>query len=126
MRIAGINIPDEKRVAIALRYIYGVGPKLAMDILAKTGINPDTRAKDLTPAESNKVKEALEGYRIEGELRSDIKSNINRLKEINSYRGSRHTHHLPARGQRTKTNTRTVRGNIRRTATSGKRKVELK
>ncbi len=126
MRIAGINIPDEKRSEIALRYVYGIGPKLAKDILAKTGINPDTRAKDLTPAEINKIKEALEEYKIEGELRTEIKSNINRLKDIGSYRGTRHARHLPVRGQRTKTNTRTVRGNKRATATSGKRKVELK
>ena len=126
MRIAGINIPDEKRSEIALRYVYGIGPKLAKDILAKTGINPDTRAKDLTPAEINKIKEALEEYKIEGELRTEIKSNINRLKDIGSYRGTIHARHLPVRGQRTKTNTRTVRGNKRATATSGKRKVELK
>lgn len=126
MRIAGINIPDEKRSEIALRYVYGIGPKLAKDILAKTGINPDTRAKDLTPSEINKIKEALEEYKIEGELRTEVKTNINRLKDIGSYRGTRHARHLPVRGQRTKTNTRTVRGNKRATATSGKRKVELK
>lgn len=126
MRIAGINIPDEKRSEIALRYVYGIGPKLAKDILAKTGINPDTRAKDLTPSELNKIKEAFEEYKIEGELRTEIKTNINRLKDIGSYRGTRHARHLPVRGQRTKTNTRTVRGNKRATATSGKRKVELK
>lgn len=126
MRIAGINIPDEKRSEIALRYVYGIGPKLAKDILAKTGINPDTRAKDLTPSEINKIKEAFEEYKIEGELRTEIKTNINRLKDIGSYRGTRHARHLPVRGQRTKTNTRTVRGNKRATATSGKRKVELK
>ncbi len=126
MRIAGINIPDEKRSEIALRYVYGIGPKLAKDILAKTGINPDTRAKDLTPSEINKIKEALEEYKIEGELRTEVKTNINRLKDIGSYRGTRHARHLPVHGQRTKTNTRTVRGNKRATATSGKRKVELK
>lgn len=127
MRIAGINIPDEKRIEIALRYIYGIGPKTAMDILAETGIKPGVRAKDLGPAEVNKIKEVLDRqFKIEGELRQEIKTNIVRLKDINSYRGSRHARHLPVRGQRTKTNSRTVRGNIRRTATSGKRKVELK
>lgn len=127
MRIAGINIPDDKRIEIALRYIYGVGPKSAKEILAETGINPDARAKDLGLADVNKIKEVLDKkYKIEGELRQEIKSNISRLKDINSYRGSRHAKHLPVRGQRTKTNSRTVRGNVRRTATSGKRKVELK
>lgn len=127
MRIAGINIPDEKRIEIALRYIYGIGPKTANDILAETGIKTGVRAKDITPAEVNKIKEVMDKqFKIEGELRQEIKSNIARLKDIGSYRGSRHAKRLPVKGQRTKTNSRTVRGNIRKTATSGKRKVELK
>lgn len=127
MRIAGINIPDNKRIEIALRYIYGIGPSTSKDVLAETGINPDTRAKDLAPADVNKIKDVLDKkFKIEGELRQVIKQNIQRLKDIQSYRGSRHARKLPVRGQRTKTNSRSVRGNVRHTATSGKRKVELK
>jgi small subunit ribosomal protein S13 len=127
MRIAGINIPDEKRIEAALVYIYGIGPALSKKILAETGINPDERAKNLSSSDINKIKEVLDTtYKIEGELRTAVKQNIARLKDIQAYRGSRHAKHLPVRGQRTKTNSRTVRGNIRRTATSGKRKVELK
>jgi small subunit ribosomal protein S13 len=127
MRIAGINIPDEKRIEIALTYIYGVGPAVSKKIIAETGINPDERAKNLTSSDVNKIKEVLDSsFKTEGELRTVIKQNIARLKDIQSYRGSRHTRHLPVKGQRTKTNSRTVRGNIRKTATSGKRKVELK
>ena len=127
MRIAGINIPDEKRIEAALTYIYGIGPTLSKDILVATGIDPDKRAKTLSPSEINKIKDILTAsYKIEGELRVVVKQNIARLKDIRAYRGTRHAKHLPVRGQRTKTNSRTVRGNIRKTATSGKRKVELK
>jgi len=127
MRIAGTNIPDEKRIEAALTYIYGIGPTFSKKILAVTGINPDTRAKNLSSVEMNKIKEILiADYKIEGELRTAVKQNISRLKDIQAYRGLRHAKHLPVRGQRTKTNSRTVRGNIRKTATSGKRKVELK
>lgn len=127
MRIAGINIPDNKRVEIALRYIYGVGPARAVEIVKATNISPDKRAKDLDAAEVNKIKEYMEkNFKIEGELRSVIKTNINMLKELETYRGTRHMRRLPVRGQRTKTNSRTVRGNTRKTAGSGKRKVELK
>ncbi len=127
MRIAGINIPDEKRIEAALTYIYGIGPVLSKNILATTGIDPDKRAKNLNASEINKIKDILtSSYKIEGELKVVIKQNIGRLKDIQSYRGIRHAKHLPVRGQRTKTNSRTVRGNIRKTATSGKRKVELK
>jgi len=127
MRIAGINIPDEKRIEAALTYIYGIGPVLSKNILTATDISPDKRAKDLNTSEINKIKNILTAnYKIEGELRVVVKQNIARLKDIQSYRGIRHAKHLPVRGQRTKTNSRTVRGNIRKTATSGKRKVELK
>lgn len=127
MRIAGINIPDEKRIEAALTYIYGIGPVLSKNILSATNIDPDKRAKNLNASEINKIKDILtSSYKIEGELRVVIKQNIARLKDIQSYRGIRHGKHLPVRGQRTKTNSRTVRGNIRKTATSGKRKVELK
>jgi small subunit ribosomal protein S13 len=127
MRIAGINIPDDKRIEVALTYIYGVGPMVSKDILAETGVNPDMRAKELNSSDISKIKDVLDNkYKTEGELRTGIKQNIARLKNIQSYKGARHSRKLPVRGQRTKTNSRTVRGNIRKTATSGKRKVELK
>lgn len=127
MRIAGINIPDNKRVDVALRYIYGVGPARAVEILEATSIKPEKRAKDLDTVEVNKIKEYMDKhFKVEGELRTVIKQNIGMLKEMGAYRGTRHQRRLPVRGQRTKTNSRTVRGNTRKTAGSGKRKVELK
>ena len=127
MRIAGINIPDNKRIDVALRYIYGVGPARAIAIVKHVGVKGDKRAKDLDATEINKIKEYIEkNWKIEGELRSIIKQNIGMLKEMAAYRGTRHQRHLPVRGQRTKTNSRTVRGNTRKTAGSGKRKVDLK
>ena len=110
-RIAGVDIPNNKRVEIALTYIYGIGRKSANDILAKTGINPDTRAKDLTEAEVAKLRDEIENsYTVEGDLRRDRAMNIKRLVEINCYRGIRHRQGLPVRGQRTKTNARTRKG----------------
>ena len=110
-RIAGVDIPNNKRVEIALTYIYGIGRKSANDILAKTGINPDTRAKDLTEAEVAKLRDEIESsYSVEGDLRRDGALNIKRLVEINCYRGIRHRKGLPVRGQRTKTNARTRKG----------------
>lgn len=127
MRLLGVNIPDNKRVEIALTYIYGIGLSRSKEILEKVGISPDKRVKDLTAAEGNTVKEYIEkNFKTEGELRLVIKQNINLLKELQAYRGIRHMKRLPARGQRTKTNSRTIRGNVRKTAGSGKRKVELK
>lgn len=127
MRIAGINIPDNKKVEISLTYLYGVGRPLAQKILEATKINMDKRAKDLTPDEVNKIKNFIEkNYKIEGELRQLVKQNISLLRELQAYRGIRHLKHLPVRGQRTRTNSRTVRGNVRKTAGSGKRKTELK
>ena len=110
-RIAGVDIPNNKRVEIALTYIYGIGRKSANDILAKTGINPDTRAKDLTEAEVAKLRDEIESsYHVEGDLRRDVALNIKRLVEINCSRGIRHRKNLPVRGQRTKTNARTRKG----------------
>src|SRR3989338_4077882 len=127
MRLLGINIPDNKKVGFALRYIYGIGPAVAVKIVAMTKIDANKRAKDLDSVEINKIKEVIEkNFKIEGELRQVIKQNINMLKEMGTYRGNRHMRKLPVRGQRTKTNSRTVRGNTRKTAGSGKRKVELK
>ena len=110
-RIAGVDIPNNKRVEIALTYIYGIGRKSANDILAATGINPDTRAKDLTEDEVAKLRDEIENsYTVEGDLRRDTAMNIKRLVEINCYRGIRHRKGLPVRGQRTKTNARTRKG----------------
>ena len=110
-RIAGVDIPNNKRVEIALTYIYGIGRKSANDILAKTGINPDTRAKDLTEAEVAKLRDEIENnYTVEGDLHREVAMNIKRMVEINCYRGIRHRKGLPVRGQRTKTNARTRKG----------------
>jgi small subunit ribosomal protein S13 len=127
MRIVGVNIPDDKRIDIALSYIYGIGRPLARDILKATKVDPAKRTKNLTPEEVNHIQSFIEkNYKIEGELRQIIRQNINRLKDIKAYRGIRHLRRLPVRGQRTKTNSRTVRGNVRKTAGSGRRKIELK
>ncbi|MDP3985733.1 MAG: 30S ribosomal protein S13 [bacterium] len=124
-RIAGVTIPVNKQVETALQYIYGVGITRARQALAATDIKSATRVKDLTEEEVNRLREYIEkNYRLEGELRRDVLSHVKRLKEIGSYRGARHAKKLPARGQRTKTNSRTVRGNVRRTMGSGKRSLE--
>lgn len=126
-RIAGVTLPKEKRIEIALTYIFGIGRSLSNVILKATNINPDTRAHDLTTAEINKLREVIEKeHKVEGELKREVLSNIKRLKEINSYRGSRHAKKLPVRGQSTKTNSRTVRGNVRRTVGSGRKPPEQK
>ncbi|HIU43795.1 MAG TPA: 30S ribosomal protein S13 [Candidatus Ventrousia excrementavium] len=110
-RIAGVDLPREKRVEIGLTYIYGIGRKLSNDILKKTGVNPDTRVKDLTEDETARLREVIEHeYTIEGDLRRDTALNIKRLTEIGCYRGLRHRRGLPVRGQRTKTNARTRKG----------------
>ena len=110
-RIAGVDLPREKRVEIGLTYIFGIGRTRANEILAKTGINPDTRVKDLSEDDVAKLREAIEHeYAVEGDLRRDIAMNIKRLIEIDSYRGSRHRKGLPVRGQRSKTNARTRKG----------------
>ena len=126
-RIAGINLPTNKRVEIGLTYIFGIGRPRANQILEKTKIDKNVRVKDLTEKQVNDLKEIIEkSFRVEGELKREILMNIKRLKEIDSYRGSRHSKHLPVRGQRTKTNTRTVRGNIRRTMGSGRKPTAQK
>ncbi|MCK5492881.1 MAG: 30S ribosomal protein S13 [Candidatus Omnitrophica bacterium] len=124
-RILGVNIPEGKRMEIALTYIKGIGVFLSRKILKETNISFDKRAKDITSEEIGKIQKVIEkDYKIEGELGRIVMMNIKRLKEIGCYRGTRHSNGLPTRGQRTKTNNRTVRGNIRRTAGSGKVKVE--
>lgn len=127
LRIAGINLPDNKRVEISLTYIYGIGRPTSNKILSSLDIDPNTRTKDLTEKDGNRLREAIEKtYRVEGDLRHQVKMNIKRLKEIGCYRGSRHAKGLPVRGQRTKTNTRTVRGNVRKTMGSGRKKASDK
>ncbi|HHT24017.1 MAG TPA: 30S ribosomal protein S13 [Clostridiaceae bacterium] len=120
-RIAGVDIPNEKRVEIGLTYIYGVGRTTATEVLKKCGINPDTRVKDLTETEITQIRDVLEeDYTIEGDLRREIAMNIKRLTDIGCYRGRRHRAGLPVRGQRTKTNARTRKGTKRRSS-SGRR-----
>ena len=123
MRIAGTNIPKEKKIRFSLRYVYGIGPTLADNILKKAKVEGDLRTKDLTPEQEDKIRAVVEKEHVtEGDLRREIGANIKRLKDVKCYRGVRHMKHLPCRGQRTKTNSRTVRGNVRKTMGSGKRK----
>ena len=127
MRIFGVNIPDNKRIEIALTYLYGVGSAVSKRAIVAAKVTEGKKAKDLTSDEILRIQNFLEkNYPVEGELRQLIRGNVNRLKELQTYRGLRHAHKLPARGQRTRTNSRTVRGNVRKTAGSGKRKVDLK
>lgn len=124
-RIAGVTLPLNKRTDIALTYIYGVGRTTAKKIIADSGVDGSIRVKDLTETQANKLRDIVEKqFKVEGELRREVLGNIKRLKEIGCYRGGRHIKRMPVRGQRTKTNSRTVRGNIRRTMGSGKRKLE--
>ena len=116
VRIAGVNIPDDKKIAISLCYIYGIGDPLSKKILASAQVDANKRTKELDAQEVNKLRDIIEkNYQVEGDLRREIALNIKRLKDIGSYRGSRHKKSLPARGQRTKTNSRTRRGNVRKT-----------
>ena len=125
LRIAGVNIPDEKRIEISLTYIYGIGPNSAAKILETLGISKQVRTKDLSETDGNRIRDYVEKtVRVEGELKHEVRTNIKRLKEVGCYRGVRHQRGLPVRGQRTKTNNRTVRGNVRRTMGSGRVKTE--
>ena len=124
MRIAGITIPEEKRLEIGLTSIYGVGRPRAKHTLTSLGIDWGKRPKDLSAKDEAALREAIEKFKLEGELKRQISANIRRLKDIKAHRGTRHAKQLPARGQRTKTNSRTVRGNVRKTMTSGRRKLE--
>jgi small subunit ribosomal protein S13 len=122
IRIAGINLPDEKRIEIALTYVFGIGPSTSRKLLKLLEIDMTTRTKDLSAEDANRLRDEIEKkYKVEGELKHEVKMNIKRLKEIGSYRGTRHQKGLPVNGQRTKTNSRTVRGNVRRTMGSGRR-----
>ena len=121
-RIAGVNIPDQKKIKIALTYIYGIGRSLIERILAETDINLSRRASDLTTEEVNRLREIIEKkYETEGDLRRGLMINIKRLKDIGCWRGIRHIKGLPVRGQRTRVNTRTIRGNVRKTVGTGKK-----
>lgn len=124
MRIAGINIPDNKRIEIGLAYLYGIGRQNAKSILAAAKVDGGKKPKDVTPEEDNAIRREIEKIKIEGDLKREIAQNIKRHKDIKTYRGIRHLRKLPVRGQRTKTNSRTVRGNVRRTMGSGRKKVE--
>ena len=119
-------MPDNKRMEIALTAIYGIGRSRARQVLTDTKVEAGKKAKDLSVAEENAIRKLVESFRIEGDLKREVAGNVKRLKDIKTYRGSRHARHLPARGQRTKTNSRTVRGNVRKTMGSGKRKEEKK
>ncbi len=124
-RIAGVDLPRDKRVEIALRYIYGIGPTLSQEILAETAINPDTRVRDLTEAEVSRLRDFIDrNYRVEGDLRREVSMNIKRLTEIGAYRGLRHRRNLPVRGQRTRTNARTRKGP--RKTVAGRKKARAK
>jgi len=121
-RIAGVDLPRDKRVEIALTYIYGIGRSTAQEILKKTGVNPDTRMRDITEEEAARLREVIErDYTIEGDLRREVQSNIQRLMEIGAYRGLRHRRGLPVRGQRTRTNARTRKG--RRKTVAGRKRA---
>lgn len=122
MRIAGTNIPNEKKIQYALPYIYGVGQTLSKKILKTAGISGDIRTKDLTNEQQDKIRAIVEKtYKTEGDLRREVQANIKAMKDIKSYRGIRHMKHLPVHGQTTKRNSRTVRGNVRKTMGSGRR-----
>ena len=120
-RIAGVDLPRDKRVEVGLTYIYGIGRSRSNEILAKAGINPDTRVKDLTETEVANLRSVIDTYHVEGDLRREIALNLKRLREINCYRGIRHRRSLPVRGQRTKTNARTRKGPKRLAAKKGKK-----
>ena len=124
-RFLGIDIPDNKNINIGLTYVYGIGRSLSEKLLKEAGINFDKKVKDLTPAEFNTLKDLLDKKEIktEGDLKREVRANIKRLVNTGSYRGSRHIKRLPVRGQRTKTNSRTIRGNVRKSVGSGRRKA---
>lgn len=124
LRIAGVMLPQNKSVEFALPFLYGIGLTVSQKILAQANVDPAKKTKDLTEGEQQKIRELIEkNYKVEGDIRREIMGNIKHLKEMGTYRGSRHARKLPVHGQRTKTNSRTVRGNVRKTMMSGKRKL---
>jgi small subunit ribosomal protein S13 len=126
MRILGITIPEEKRLEIGLTSIYGIGRPKAKEILDTAGVDHGKKPKDVTSDEENSIRKLVEECTVEGDLKREVATNIKRLKDITSYRGTRHIKRLPARGQRSKTNSRTIRGNVRKTMGSGRTKVDKK
>ncbi|HEY4489123.1 MAG TPA: 30S ribosomal protein S13 [Candidatus Paceibacterota bacterium] len=124
MRIAGVTLPDKKQLAYSLPLIYGIGPTRALEILKQAKVAPNKKGSELTADEEQTIRTLAEGFTIEGELRREVSQNIKRLKDIRSDRGVRHERRLPVKGQRTKTNSRTVRGNTRKTMGSGRRTLE--
>ena len=122
MRISGITLPENKRLEIALTAVYGVGRPRARTIINKLGLDLGMRTTELTAEQENLIRREIELFKTEGDLKRETQQNIKRLKDIKAYRGIRHIRHLPVRGQRTKTNSRTVRGNVRKTMASGRRK----
>lgn len=127
VRIAGVTLPANKRVLYAVQYIYGIGLTRAHKVVADAGITDNPRVKDMSEPQANKLRETIEkGFKVEGDLKREVLMNIKRLKEIGAFRGTRHSRNLPTRGQRTKTNSRTVRGNVRRTMGSGRKSANEK
>jgi len=126
MRISGITIPEEKRLEVGLTTVFGVGRTTAKRVLESLKIDWGAKPADLSKDQENALRQAIEEMQIEGDLKREVSGNIKRLKDIQSYRGTRHTRHMPARGQRTKSNSRTNRGNVRKTMASGKTKVDKK
>lgn len=123
-RIAGVLLPQNKSIEYSLPFLYGIGLTVSQKLLVQSGVDPSKKTKDLTEEEQQKLRELIEkNYKVEGDLRREVSGNIKHLKEMGTYRGSRHAHKLPVHGQRTKTNSRTVRGNVRKTMMSGKRKL---
>ena len=126
MRLLGITIPDKKRLEYGLTTIYGIGHSRALKILKEANVEPSKKAPDISADEENKIRKIIESLKLEGDLKREISGNIKRLKDLMAYRGMRHSRRLPVRGQRTKTNSRTVRGNVRKTMGSGRKAVEKK
>jgi small subunit ribosomal protein S13 len=126
MRIVGITIPENKRLKVGLTVLYGIGRSLASQILKQAKVDGNKKPTELTPEEEAKIRQIVESKKIEGDLKREVGSNIKRLKDIKSYRGSRHARKLPSRGQRTKTNSRTLRGNVRKTMGTGRKAPEKK
>ena len=126
MRILGITLPENKRIEIGLTVLYGIGRPLAHTILDKAKVSHGLKPKDLTVEQENTIRKIIESYKIEGDLKREVAGNIKQLKDIKTYRGSRHVRGLPSRGQRTKTNSRTRRGNVRHTMASGKKAADKK
>lgn len=126
MRILGITIPEEKRIEIGLTVLFGIGRPLAKTILKQAKVDPGSKPKDISVDQENAIRKVVEGYKIEGDLKREVAGNIKRLKDIKAYRGTRHQRGLPSRGQRTKTNSRTRRGNVRKTMGTGRKIAEKK